>query len=151
MSKLWTFWANKALCKWQRNVCLLSQDSIQSSEERKGALCEWKHKKSYSKCVKWKRAQKWLKRWQQKLSTVKVNYGLLVNNFWAWKSILLSCFFVHAHQAHARVKQPSAICLIQQGRQQGMEMQTRMPFVLLTALFWCYGIQNESEAKCDLI
>lgn len=44
-------------------------------------------------------------------------------------------FFVHAHQAHARVKQPSAICLIQQGRQQGMEMQTRMPFVLLTALF----------------
>lgn len=78
----------------------------------------------------------WLKHWQQNLLAVKVNYGLLVNNFWTWTSLSLLVFYL-CPSTTCQSQTPSAICLIKQVKQQSMEMQTRVTFILLIALFLC--------------
>lgn len=47
---------------------------------------------------------------------------------------LASCFYP-GPSTKCQSQTPSAICLIKLVKQQGTEMQTRMPFILLTTLF----------------
>lgn len=97
------------------------------------------------------KSPEWLKHWQQKLLAVKVNYGLLVNNFWIWKSLTLPVF-CSCSSTTCQSQTPRAICLIKQIRQQGMEGDAdKDAFCTFNGFIFMERKKNKSEAKWDFI